>query len=103
MAHEAGCRPELLTYTWKTQSEAEEVVRGYADWEAKGKGPFCFYPVDTVREVFARYTPVEAARHAFEIEKALEPYRMTSEQALPIAQKGGKLAHTVAVIASKPE
>ena len=103
MADEAGCDARLLTYTWKIQTEAEDVVGGYARCEAEGKGPFYFYPVEAVRRVFSRYASAsEAALHAFEIEKELEPSRLCAQEALKLVGKRIPLAHTVAVIASQP-
>jgi hypothetical protein len=38
-AHDAGYTPDILTYTWKIQSEPQEVIGGYAGYQNEGRGP----------------------------------------------------------------
>jgi hypothetical protein len=39
MAFEAGYSADILTYTWKIQSEPEEVIGGYKKNQEDGHGP----------------------------------------------------------------
>jgi hypothetical protein len=39
MAVEAGYSTKILTYTWKIQSEPEEVIGGYKKNQEDGLGP----------------------------------------------------------------
>lgn len=52
LGRETGYTSEILTYTWKVQSEPEEVIGGYAQWEQGGRGPFHFYPASVLAETF---------------------------------------------------
>lgn len=105
MAAEVNCNAEILIYTRKTQTEALDVISGYAYHETLDKGPFYFYPTEKIEKVFSHYeSPSIAAAHAFEIEKLLEPDRITATEALALLQKGGaSFAHTVVVISSSPK
>jgi hypothetical protein len=91
---------EILVYTWKVQSEPDEVVGGYATWERQGRGPFHFYPVDVLRETFAGLSPAAAGAQALEIEKELTPYEFSAVEALSRVRHGEHVAHTVAVLDS---
>ncbi len=44
MSESAGYNPDVLTYTWKIQSEPEEVIGGYKRNQEEGLGPVGFFP-----------------------------------------------------------
>lgn len=44
LAHEAGYEGSIITFTWKAQSEPEEVIGGYAAWQKQGLGTFPLLP-----------------------------------------------------------
>ncbi|AHF05592.1 hypothetical protein MARPU_12955 [Marichromatium purpuratum 984] len=98
MPRHAGFDPELLIYTWKIQSEPEEVVGSYAVHQKHGHGPFQFYPVEILREVFADLDPAQSLDAALEIEARLQPHAIDAETAIAIVQKGVELGHTVVVV-----
>ncbi len=98
----AGYNTRLLTYTWKIQSEAEEVLMGYAEQESKGKGPFYFYEVNVLEDMFSNYNPVEAANKAFAIEAILEKSKITATDGIELSKKGMSIGHTVAALKSTP-
>ena len=104
MAKEAGCESSILSYTWKIQSEAPEVVSGYAEWEANGKGPFHFFRHEDVERAFEKQpSSAIAAQNAFEIEQELAKSKITATEALKLLDKNVRLAHTAVVIESHPE
>ena len=104
MAQEAGCESSILSYTWKIQSEVPEVVNGYAEWEAKGKGPFHFFRHEDVERVFEKYSSSAlAAQNAFGIEQELAMSKITATEALKLLDQNVKLAHTAVVIESYPK
>lgn len=90
----------ILLYCWKVQSEPEDVIPGYARAEADGFGPFHFYPVAVLAEVFADCTEEQAGRRAFEIEAALAPHKVNARAAHALMREGVRLGHTVAVLES---
>lgn len=98
MVKQAGLDPEITTYTWKIQTEAEEVLGGYADQERRGAGPFHFYPIRALEETFASIPTDQAAAHALEIERRLEPSTIDVEAAMRLTRGGKPVGHTVAVI-----
>ncbi|MGW7225860.1 class I SAM-dependent methyltransferase [Streptomyces cyaneofuscatus] len=96
----AGYNGGILTYTWKIQSEPLDVVGGYARWEREGLGPFHFYPVDVLREVFAGLTVAAAGAQALQLEKELAPHEISAVDALTRVERGEKVGHTVAILDS---
>lgn len=103
MVRAAGFRPELLTFGWKTQSEAEAVIGAYAGWEARGRGPFVFYPAQRLEAVFAGRDPAAAAGAAATIEAELAPWRLDAQAALAALGRGETIGHAVAVVQASPE
>lgn len=103
VAHEAGFTGSILTYTWKVQSEPEEVIGGYAAWQKRGLGPFYFYPVEVLYETFSNIDMVAAGDQALEIERALLPHRLDAIAAYEAHRQGQTLGHTVAVLMSRFE
>lgn len=101
VAHEAGYTGSILTYTWKVQSEPEEVIGGYAAWQRRGLGPFHFYPVDVLEETFSNIDMVAAGDQALEIERALHPHQLDAVAAYEAHRQGQMLGHTVAVLMSR--
>jgi drug/metabolite transporter (DMT)-like permease len=70
LAQESGYLGTILLYTWKIQSEPEEVIGGYAAWQKRGLGPFYFYPTAVLEEVFCSIDMVAAGDQALEIEQS---------------------------------
>lgn len=101
VAREAGCTGSILTYTWKVQSEPEDVIGGYAAWQGQGLGPFYFYPIEVLYETFSNIDMVAAGDQALEIEHALLPHRLDAVAAHEAHCQGKTLGHTVAVIMSR--
>jgi hypothetical protein len=95
-----GYAPEILVYNWKLQSEATEGIRGYAENQRKGLGPFHFYPMEPLVKVFDGITPQIAAANALELEYQLAPHAIDAETALTALERGEALAHTLVVVAS---
>lgn len=102
-ADEAGYQGNILLYTWKVQSEPEDVIGGYAAWQRRGLGPFHFYPVDILDETFSSIDMVAAGDQALEIERALLPHRLDAIAAYEAHRQGHRLGHTVAVVMSRFE
>lgn len=101
LAEEAGYAGKILIYTWKAQSEPEEVIGGYAAWQNRGAGPFHFYPAAVLEEAFGTLSPVSAGAQAREIERALAPHRLDAVAALDAVRRGMSIGHTVAVLESR--
>lgn len=97
---EAGYDSEILTFTWKQQSEPEEVIRGYAAWEQEGFGPFRFYPVQALSDTFQSVSDVAAGAQSAEIERALQRHELTASAAMDAWKSGTPIGHTVAVLQS---
>ncbi|UHC17881.1 50S ribosomal protein L11 methyltransferase [Methylobacterium currus] len=97
---EAGYESDILTFTWKQQSEPEEVIGGYANWEREGFGPFRFYPVQALSETFQSFSDVAAGLQSAEIERVLLPHELTASAALDAWKSGQSIGHTVAVLQS---
>ncbi len=100
MAERAGVTAEPLIYTWKIQSEAEEVIEGYAQHESRSGERFAFFRPQDVEEAFADLSPGEAARNAEEIEQRLERQAMSATRALDMLPDD--VAHTAVVLKSAP-
>ncbi|KAF9037795.1 hypothetical protein BDZ89DRAFT_430879 [Hymenopellis radicata] len=102
MSESAGYNPDVLTYTWKIQSEPEEVIGGYKRNQEEGMGPFYFYPADVLEETFKDRSPAMSTKEALQLEEALLPYRLDAVEAYN-KHKTGELvvAHTVVCLRSK--
>jgi len=98
MAEAAGYQPTILTYSWKVQGVAEEVIGAYAEWERKGYGPFTFYPAAVLEAAFAGLDPALAGERAEAIEHGLAPHRLDSVAAWEALARGERIGHTVAVL-----
>lgn len=97
----AGYHAELVLYTWKLQSEADDVVGGYASAEQRGCGPFRYVPVDRLQDAFAGADASTEVHEAKAIEQSLLPHTVTSVEALGMLRTH-QLGHTVAVIEASP-
>ncbi|NYH77339.1 methylase of polypeptide subunit release factors [Actinopolyspora biskrensis] len=97
-----GFDTELLGYTWKIQSEPEEVIGGYVDQERKGGGPFHFYPVDALARVLSPYSPQQAAGQAKKIEQDLAGSAFDVDTAFEAVKRGDPVGHTVVAVQAAP-
>lgn len=104
MCRSAGYNPEVLIYTWKVQSEPEEVIGGYRTHQEKGHRLFYFYPADVLEEAFKGRSPAMTTAEALELEGELEPHRMDAVAAYT-AHTSGRItvAHTVVVMRNTME
>jgi hypothetical protein len=82
MAQAAGFRSEIYTYSWKVQADAEPMTRGHAEQQRAGYGPFHFYPIKRLQEVFAGIDLAHSQR-AHELEAALAPDRLDATARTP--------------------
>ncbi|CAO3424483.1 hypothetical protein [Azospirillum doebereinerae] len=99
----AGYRPSFLTYGWKIQAEAVEMLNGHAEWQRLDLGPFHFYRAEDLERAFAGLTPEEAAHRALAIERDLAPHSLDAETALAAYHDGVRIGHTYAVLHSVAE
>lgn len=97
LGEELGYSSDILIYTWKKQSEPEEVVGGYAQWERQGLGPFRFYPAPVLEEVFEPSDVVSGER-VQEIEQTLSGYEMSASEAFFSLSSELVIGHTVTVL-----
>lgn len=103
MADAAGYRPSFLTYWWKVQADADDVIGSYAQWHRQGLGPFHFYPADVLEATFAGLDLEQAGRDAYAIERELAPRRLDAVSAWDAHRRGERIGHTVAVLLSEPK
>ncbi|KAJ7724067.1 hypothetical protein DFH07DRAFT_855249 [Mycena maculata] len=105
MASEAGYRAKIVTYTWKIQSEPEEVVGGYKKNQEDGHGPLYFCPAKILRNTFGSLHPAVATRRtrAAETEESLLKHRIdASVVAYELNRNGLFIGHTAAIVRSTP-
>ena len=95
-----GFEQRLEIFTWKIQSEPEEVIGGFAAHEQLHRG-FHFYPVEAVEKAFEGLTSWSAATYAFELEAALEAEKLSAFEALERSRAGEAIAHTVLALSSQ--
>jgi len=98
----AGYTPSVLTYTWKIQSEPEEVIGGYKTFQEQGLGPFFFYPAKVLEAIFSNYSAASAANQFQALENLLVPHRLDSVSAYHSYKQGIVIGHTVVVVCSTP-
>lgn len=101
LASSAGLKPSFLTYTWKVQGEAEDIIGSYAEWQRQGLGPFHFYRAEALEEAFTSIDLEETGLRALEIEKQIAPLRLDAIAAWEALQHGDRIGHTVAVLKSE--
>ncbi|MCW2284049.1 methylase of polypeptide subunit release factors [Rhodoblastus acidophilus] len=102
MAEAAGHRPSFLTYWWKAQADADEVIASYAQWQKQGLF-FHFYPVEVLEAAFAGLELEQAGRDALAIERDLRSYQLDAAQAWRLHRQGRRIGHTVAALLSEPK
>ncbi|MEE1838381.1 class I SAM-dependent methyltransferase [Streptomyces sp. NPDC088190] len=95
-----GYNGRILTYTWKVQSEPQEVVGGFARWEQEGLGPFHFYPVSVLQEAFEGLSPATAGAQALQMEGELSAHEISAVEAMALVDEGKKVGHTVTILDS---
>jgi methylase of polypeptide subunit release factors len=100
MGEAAGYTSSLLTFSWKAQTDAADLLPSYAKWQQQGLGPFYFYPASLLSEAFASISLEQAGRDAFAIEKDLSPRRLGANAAWDAFRGGERIGHTVAVLHS---
>jgi methylase of polypeptide subunit release factors len=101
MAKLARLRAEIFTYTWKVQAEPESMIRGHADRQREGFGPFYFYRTADLAQTFAGIDLVSTGKGALELEKSLVPHRLDAHQALAAFRNGEQIGHTAVVLRSQ--
>ena len=100
MSRTAGYAPRALTYGWKLQADADELIPIHAARQAQGFGPFCFYPAEVLQATFDAIDPETAGIRAFEIEAALARSGLDAVAALEAHRHGVLIGHTYVVLAS---
>ncbi len=100
MARAAGLTPRVLTYGWKLQADADDVISTYAQWERQGLGPFRFYRAEALTAAFAELDPGEAGDHAATIEASLAGEQLSAVAAWQAYRSGARIGHTYVVLQS---
>lgn len=100
MPQAARLVPRILTYGWKVQADADDVISTYANWERQGLGPFRFYAVDALETAFAALDPGEAGANAVEIEASLAGEQFGAVAAWEAYRSGAAIGHTYVVLQS---
>ncbi|WP_146074391.1 class I SAM-dependent methyltransferase [Pokkaliibacter plantistimulans] len=100
LSRSLGYDSSLLLYTWKVQSEPEDVIGGYAAWEKQGLGPFRFYPVKALHNAFGPRAYVDGTDDAREIDHYLSYYELSAVEAYEALRAGQSIGHTVAMLES---
>ncbi len=104
MVHAANYEPEILIFTWKMQSEAEEVIGGYVRQQRQSPHtPFSFYDAEILEKVFDQASPFVGASRAFEIEAQLKPHALDAERALEAVRNGRPIGHSTTVVRAQPK
>ena len=103
MVRLAGYTSNVLIYTWKMQSEAEDVIEGYARQQRQSPNTqFWFYSAETLEIFFDNLPPFMNTGEAIEIENKLLPYAIDAEEALTMLKKGIAIGHVTTVIEAMP-
>lgn len=100
MSRAAGLVPRVLTYGWKVQADADDVISTYANWERQGLGPFRFYAADALEAAFADLDPGEAGANAATIEASLAGEQLGAVAAWEAHRNGLRIGHTYVVLQS---
>ncbi|MDR2164050.1 MAG: hypothetical protein LBO79_00075 [Zoogloeaceae bacterium] len=98
----AGYRSEIFTYGWKIQTDPEEIISGHVEQQEAGFGPYHFYRVERLAEVFADVSPEDSGKNAHEIERMLVPDMLSPAEALARWKAGEMIGHTVVSLRSSP-
>lgn len=99
----AGYDAEIILYSWKIQSEPDEVITGYAEAQQAGHGPFHFYLAEDLAAFFAKQPEITGNAGAEVLEKQLRPKQIDAATALALHRQGKTIGHTVAVIEGRPK
>ena len=102
MGRLAGFRSEVYTFSWKIQADAEPMTRGYVEQQKAGYGPFYFYPIQRLREVFAGIDLASSGERALELDAALAPDRLDAVAAHAAVLRGEDIGHTAVALRSVP-
>jgi len=102
MAAQAGHRAEIYTFGWKAQAEPENVIRGHAEQQRAGYGPFHFYRVDDLIDAFQGVELAASGTAAFDIEERLAAKRLDPFQAWEAFLRGDQVGHTYVALRSQP-
>ena len=102
MGRLAGFRSEVYTFSWKIQADAEPMTRGYVEQQKAGYGPFYFYPIKRLREVFAGVDLASSGERALELDAALAPHRLDAVAAHAAVLRGEDIGHTAVALRSQP-
>jgi SAM-dependent methyltransferase len=100
MARNAGLTPRVLTYGWKLQADAEDVISTYANWERHGLGPFRFYAADALAVAFSDLDAADAGRNALDIEASLAGEQLSAVAAWRAYRSGARIGHSYVVLQS---
>jgi methylase of polypeptide subunit release factors len=100
MSRAAGLAPRVLTYGWKVQADADDVISTYANWERQGLGPFRFYAADALEATFADLDPGKAGDSAADIEASLAGEQFGAVAAWEAYRNGTRIGHTYVVLQS---
>jgi len=92
MSRHAGYAPRALTYGWKLQADADELIPIHAARQPEGFGPFRFYPAEVLQATFNPIDPEAAGKQAFEIEAALARSSLDAVAALEAHRPGGAVS-----------
>lgn len=103
MAEAAGLASSFLSFWWKAQADADEVISSYAQWQKQGRGPFHFYPLEVLEAAFAGLDLEQAGRDALAIERDLRSYQIDAAHAWRLHRQGRRIGHTVAALLSEPK
>lgn len=98
----AGYDSETVLFTWKIQSEPDEVISGYAQEHEAGYGPFYFYRAADLETFFAGIPSPASGEEAEDLERRLESKRIDAVTALRLHRQGEIIGHSVAVIEGRP-
>ena len=100
MAAPAGLKSEIYTYGWKIQATPEEIIRGHADREKDGFGPFHFYRAAKLAETFAGVELAASGARAFELEDRIAAARLSPSEAYKAFQRGETIGNTSVALRS---
>ncbi|MDR0528125.1 MAG: hypothetical protein LBG69_00685 [Zoogloeaceae bacterium] len=102
MGRAAGFRSEIYAYGWKAQTEAEAVFSGHIAQQQAGLGPFHFYRVDRLAQLFGGSSLEISGKEALALETTLAKEALSPKEAFLLHQQGERIGHTVAALRSWP-
>lgn len=90
----ARLRLEELFATFKIQTQPEDVISGYANAENERAVTFTFYDYDQVLASGLLNKPMTGEQ----MQQQLQPYALSSQQALVARQQGKRIGHIVSIL-----